>query len=64
MGTAIHGKEVIGAVEDLPAIVEYERVDELLIAMPSTEPEKLRRIVDVCSEIDVEFVCCRDWTRC
>ena len=54
-GTAIHGKEVIGSVEDLPAIVEYERVDELLVAMPSTEPEKLRRIVDVCSEIDVEF---------
>jgi len=54
-GTAIHGKAVIGSVEDLPAIVEYERVDELLIAMPSTEPEKLRRIVDICSEIDVEF---------
>ena len=54
-GTAIHGKAVIGSVEDLPPIVEYERVDELLIAMPSTEPEKLRRIVDICSEIDVEF---------
>ena len=54
-GTAIHEKAVIGSVEDLPAIVEYERVDELLLAMPSTEPEKLRRIVDICSEIDVEF---------
>ena len=54
-GTAIHGKEVIGSVEDLPAIVEHEKVDELLIAMPSTEPGKLRRIVDICSEIDIEF---------
>ena len=54
-GTAIHGKEVIGSVEDLPAIVEREHVDELLIAMPSTEPGDLRRIVDVCSGIDVEF---------
>ena len=54
-GTAIHGKEVIGSVEDLPAIVEYEQVDELLIAMPTAKPEELRRIVDVCSEIDIEF---------
>ena len=54
-GTAIHGREVIGSVGDLPAIVEHEKVDELLIAMPSSEPGKLRSIVDVCSEIDVEF---------
>ena len=54
-GTAIHGKKVIGSVEDLPTIVEQEKVDELLIAMPTTAPEKLRHIVDACSEIDVEF---------
>ena len=54
-GTAIHGKRVIGSVEDLPAIVECENVDELLIAMPSTAPEKLRRIVDACGENDIEF---------
>ena len=53
-GTAIHGKEVIGSVEDLPAIVEYEGVDELLIAMPSMEPGALRRIVDACGEIAIE----------
>ena len=53
-GTAIHGKEVVGSVEDLPAIVEYEGVDELLIAMPSMEPAALRRIVDTCGEIDIE----------
>ena len=54
-GTAIHGKEVIGSVEELPAIVEYEKVDELLVAMPTAEPGELRRIVDICSEIDIEF---------
>ena len=54
-GTAIHRKEVIGSVEELPAIVEYERVDELLIAMPTAKAGELRRIVDVCSEIDIEF---------
>jgi FlaA1/EpsC-like NDP-sugar epimerase len=54
-GTAIHGKGVIGSVEELPAIVEYERVDELLVAMPTAEPGELRRIVDICSEIDIEF---------
>ena len=52
-GTAIHGKKVLGSVEDLPAIVEDEEVDELLLAMPSAKPGELRRIVDVCGEIDI-----------
>ena len=52
-GTAIHGKEVIGSTEDLPAIVEHEKVDELLLAMPTAEPGELRRIVEVCGEIDI-----------
>ena len=42
-GTAIHGKEVIGSVEDLPAIVEYEQVDELLIALPGAGLRAPRR---------------------
>ena len=54
-GTAIHGRAVIGSIEDLPAVVEYARVDELLIALPGAGPGDLRRIVNTCSEIDIEF---------
>lgn len=54
-GTAIHGKEVIGATEDLPSIVRHHRVDELLIAIPSADPGDLRRIVAICADLDIEF---------
>ena len=54
LGTAIHGKAVLGSTEDLPTIVTTHAVDELLIAIPSTDPGRLRHIVEVCSEIDIE----------
>ncbi len=54
-GTAIHGREVIGSIETLPAIVQHEGVDELLIAMPSAKPKDLRRIVDLCGEFEIRF---------
>jgi len=54
-GTAIHGREVIGSTKDLPAVVKHERVEELLIAIPSVSPADLRRIVGICDGLKVEF---------
>ena len=54
-GTAIHGREVIGSTKDLPAIVKHERVDELLIAIPSVTPADLRRVVGICDGLKIEF---------
>lgn len=54
-GTSLHGVEVIGSINDVPAIVEAERADELIIAIPSARPEELRRIVKVCEDTGLCF---------
>lgn len=47
-GTLIHGVEVIGAVEDMAAIARAVEADQILIAIPSATPDRLRAIVDAC----------------
>ncbi|MFZ5443807.1 MAG: polysaccharide biosynthesis protein [Myxococcota bacterium] len=45
-GVHIHGVPVLGQVTDAVALVERERVDELVIAIPSAPGKEMRRIVD------------------
>ena len=54
-GTAIHGKEVVGSIETMPVLMENNEIDEVLIAIPTAEPADLRRIVDMCGELDIRF---------
>jgi FlaA1/EpsC-like NDP-sugar epimerase len=54
-GLTIHGVEVIGSVDDLQPIAEVERVDELIIAIPSAGPEELSRIVERCEQTELPF---------
>lgn len=49
-GTRIHGVKVWGPVSELPRVVEERRVDELVIAVPSAEPDQIRRIVELCEQ--------------
>lgn len=46
----IHGVPVLGQVEDVPGLVERYDVEEILIAIPSAEGDRMRRIVDLCSK--------------
>ena len=54
-GTLIHGVEVIGSVEDLAVIAERCEIEQIFIAIPSAEPAQLRRIIEVCEDIDIAF---------
>ncbi len=54
-GCQIQGVEVLGGTEDLGAIVKAERVDEIILAIPSAEPKELRRLVAQCEETHVPF---------
>ena len=54
-GTLIHGVEVIGSVEDLAEIAEHSEVEQIFIAIPSAEPAQLRRIIEVCENVDIGF---------
>lgn len=51
-GTRVHGVEVVGATQDLPAIADETAAGEIVIAMPSASPEALRRVVELCEAIE------------
>ena len=46
----IHGVTVLGAVEDIPRIVEREGVDEIVVAVPSASGRQMERILEACRE--------------
>ena len=54
-GTLIHGIEVIGSVDDLAEISEEYEVEQIFIAIPSAEPSQLRRIIELCENLDIGF---------
>lgn len=54
-GKSIHGFRILGGIHDLPNILEYQPVDEILIAIPSAKGNEIRRIVDICSKSNLQF---------
>lgn len=54
-GTRLAGLEVIGSVEDLPAITGACRVEELILAVPYATPAQMRVIVERCERTELPF---------
>ncbi len=54
-GQIINGIPVLGAREELPAVVEDKNIDEVIIAIPSAPYSQLRRIIDICRELPVKL---------
>ncbi len=55
IGRRIHGVPVMGAIIDLPEMAINTRAQEVLIAIPSTNSEQIKRIVDLCRETGLPF---------
>ncbi|HYA14895.1 MAG TPA: nucleoside-diphosphate sugar epimerase/dehydratase, partial [Syntrophales bacterium] len=55
LGRSIHLVPVLGSVKDLPRIVEREDIEEVLIAIPSANGERMRCIVDICKGCNVFY---------
>jgi len=55
VGMSIHGISVLGTVDQLPAICEKNRIDEIAIAMPSATRKQLRRVVQACLGTKLRF---------
>jgi FlaA1/EpsC-like NDP-sugar epimerase len=47
-GREIHGYKVLGAIQDLKTIAEANRVEHVIIAMPSAPAEVHRRVATLC----------------
>jgi FlaA1/EpsC-like NDP-sugar epimerase len=67
-GRMIRSARVLGTIDALPDVSEREKVDEVLIALPSATSLEKRRVLDLCSEagrkarIIPELVANSDWT--
>jgi FlaA1/EpsC-like NDP-sugar epimerase len=55
IGIHIQGVPVLGAIEELQALVQLNSVDELLIAIPSASGKQMRRITDLCQSTNLPF---------
>ena len=49
IGQRIHGIPVLGSVATVSEVVNREKIDELVIAIPSATGKEMRRIVDLCT---------------
>ena len=47
-GIRIHGVPVLGGVDDLAAVAQRLKVEEVIIALPQPTRDQLRRIIEVC----------------
>jgi FlaA1/EpsC-like NDP-sugar epimerase len=47
-GRAIHGKQILGTMDDIPEIVAKRRADELLITITEASGQQMRRILALC----------------
>lgn len=54
-GILIHGVQVLGTTDDLREICEDEKVEEIIIAMPSASQKQLRRVIELCSGTKLKF---------
>lgn len=54
-GQIIHGCPVLGNCDQMTEIVRNSRIDEIIIAIPSTSGNELRRIVKLCQNSKARF---------
>jgi len=51
----IHGIPVIGTIQELPRIIPFRRVDEVIIALPSATGGIVRRVSELCRKHHISF---------
>jgi len=55
IGKKIHGVPVLNVIDYLVQIVESTGAEDVIIAIPSLCPDKMRQIVELCKKADVNF---------
>lgn len=54
-GKSIHGVRVLGTIDKLDTVVSEHKVNEVLIALSSATGEEMRRVVDICKNVDIAY---------
>jgi FlaA1/EpsC-like NDP-sugar epimerase len=54
-GVRLHGIPVLGGAAELERLARQHRADEIVIAIPSAEPEQLQQLVQVCVNTELPF---------
>src|SRR6202140_2589309 len=54
-GLRLLGVPVLGPAQSLTKVVSQQRIDEVLIAIPSATPIQMRRLVAICKKTSVSF---------
>ena len=52
-GRRLRGLRVLGSTDELPRLVRELSVQEIVIAIPSLEPERLRELLAICEPLEV-----------
>ena len=47
--------KVLGKIKSLPNIIKFNEIDLVIIAMPSAEGKVVRNILDICSEVSIDY---------
>ncbi|MCP3940374.1 MAG: polysaccharide biosynthesis protein [Desulfobacteraceae bacterium] len=55
IGRKIHGISVLNVIDELEHIAKSTEVNNVIIAIPSANAERMRHIVDLCKKADVNF---------
>ncbi len=50
VGNAIKGVKVMGTTKEIPAICQREKIDLIVLAIPSSDETDRKRILDICGE--------------
>ena len=55
VGSRIGGQQIVGGIDDLPRLVKKLAADQVIIALEGSSGEVTRRVVSLCSSIDVGY---------
>lgn len=54
-GTMIGGRQVLGTLDELPALCRRWRVEQVLFAIPRLAPARLRQVLDACAALKLSY---------
>jgi FlaA1/EpsC-like NDP-sugar epimerase len=54
-GATLGGRQVLGSLDDLPAVCRRWRIDQVLFAIPRLAPERLRGVLAECADLKLTY---------